>query len=369
MSITTILLFIAILLVLVTVHEFGHFIVAKLVGMRVDEFAFGFPPRIFAKKVGETVYAVNALPIGGYVSIWGENGSEDDKKADGAKHHPRAFGNRPWWAKLLVLVAGVAMNMVLALVIFIGISYGDVRISTDDDVYGSRVKNAEMVVVNASPESPAYKAGIVPGVVITKVVADGISAQLISTSSLINFIATHNNSTFAITFKKATGEVVTTSIAPVFGIVEGRKAIGVSVDTIGTVHMSLLEAFPLGVERTYQMTLMTIDGIAMVFTSVGKGENVLESLSGPIGIAKIVGETSEYGIASVLSLVAVLSINLAVFNMLPLPALDGGRFVIVVIETVVRRKIPFTYFSWMNVVGFGLLLLLLIVVSVNDVMR
>ena len=122
MSISAIVLFVVILLVLVVVHEFGHFIVAKLTGMRVDEFAFGFPPRIFAKKFGETTYAINAIPLGGYVSIFGENGSDDDKKEHGATTHPRAFGNRPWWAQLLVLIAGVTMNMALALFIFIIIS-------------------------------------------------------------------------------------------------------------------------------------------------------------------------------------------------------------------------------------------------------
>src|SRR3989344_3063366 len=117
MSTFAVILFLFIILVLVIVHEFGHFIVAKWTNMRVDEFAFGFPPRIFAKKIGETLYAVNALPLGGYVSIWGENGEPNDE----AKNHPRAFGNRPWWAQLLVLVAGVTMNMLLALIIFIGI--------------------------------------------------------------------------------------------------------------------------------------------------------------------------------------------------------------------------------------------------------
>jgi regulator of sigma E protease len=161
MSLSAILLFIIILLVLVIVHEFGHFIVAKLTNMRVDEFAFGFPPRVFAKKFGETTYAINALPLGGYVSIWGENGSEEDKEKGGAKHHPRAFGNRPWWAQLLVLVAGVTMNMLLALCIFIGISYGTVTVSANDEVYGSRIKESSLIVAEVSKESPAYKLSLI----------------------------------------------------------------------------------------------------------------------------------------------------------------------------------------------------------------
>ena len=189
MSISAILLFVLILLILVIVHEFGHFIVAKLTNMRVDEFAFGFPPRIFGKKIGETTYAINALPLGGYVSIWGENGSDEDKKAHGAATHPRAFGNRPWWAQLLVLIAGVTMNMALALVIFISISYGTISISADDDVFGSRIKNSTLIVTEVSKESPAFKAGIIPGSTILKVVSDRTDAPLTTATSLINFIA------------------------------------------------------------------------------------------------------------------------------------------------------------------------------------
>jgi regulator of sigma E protease len=366
MSLSAIVLFIGILLVLVIVHEFGHFIVAKLTGMRVDEFAFGFPPKIFWKKIGETTYAINAIPLGGYVSIFGENGSEEDKKAHGATHHPRAFGNRPWWAQLLVLVAGVTMNMLLALVIFIGISYGEVRISVDDEIYGSRVKNPSIVVIEVSKESPAFKAGIIPGSTILSMTSAGASAPLTTATSLIAFIGTHSNSPFTITYLAPDNQKKTTTIAAVYGIIPDKKALGIALDQIGTVTISAMEAIPLGYERTISMTTMTFDGLRNVFSSLFKGDSVLSSLSGPVGIAKIVGETSEYGYDAVLTLVAALSINLAIFNILPLPALDGGRMVVVLIEAITRKKVPFKYYSWVNGIGFGLLILLLIVVTVND---
>jgi regulator of sigma E protease len=365
MSLSAIFLFLIILLVLVIVHEFGHFIVAKWVGMRVDEFAFGFPPRLYAKKKGETVYAINALPLGGYVSIWGENGEPNDE----AKNHPRAFGNRPWWAQMLVLIAGVTMNMALALVIFMGVSYGKVQMSTDDPVYGKRVENAALVVVNASPNSPAYKAGIVPGVTLLKVTSNGMNADLSSATSLIAFIGAHNNDSFTISYRKSDGVVDSTTIVSVYGLVPDRKAIGVSVDRIGYVQTSVLEAIKLGADRTYDITLATVDGLTSLVTELGKGQNVLSSLSGPIGIARIVGQTSEYGIAAVLTLVAVLSINLAVFNSLPLPALDGGRIVVVAIEAITRRKIPHKYYSWVNVIGFLALMALLVIVTVHDIWK
>jgi len=367
MSISAILLFVLILLVLVVVHEFGHFIVAKLTKMRVDEFAFGFPPRIIAKKYGETTYAINALPLGGYVSIWGENGSEEDKKAHGASTHPRAFGNKPWWAQLLVLVAGVTMNMLLALVIFICISYGSVTVSADDEVYGSRIKNSTIMVTEVSKESPAFMAGIVPGSIILKVVGAGTLAPLTTATSLVSFIATHQNTPFTITYRSPDGQQKSTTIAAVYGIVPDKKALGVGLEQVGTVKTTALEAISLGYHKTVTITLMTVDGLFSIVASAFQGNSVLSSLSGPVGIAKIVGETSEYGITAILTLTAVLSINLAIFNILPLPALDGGRMVVVGIEAVLRRKVPMKYYSWVNVLGFMALILLLIIVTINDI--
>lgn len=361
MSVSAILLFFLILLALVIVHEFGHFIVAKWVNMRVDEFAFGFPPRLFSRKKGETVYAVNALPLGGYVSIWGENGEPDDI----AKTHPRAFGNRPKWAQLLVLVAGVTMNMLLALLLFIGVSYGKVQMSADDPLYGARVKDPHIMVVNTAPNSPG--ATIPLGSIITKVTSGGQQADIRNASSVIAFVEQHQNGAIAINYTTPDGEKADTAISPVYGIVPDKKALGVSLETIGYVRTSFIEAIKLGAERTYDTTITTFQGLGMLVSSIGGGENVLNSLSGPIGIAKIVGETSAYGFAAILTLVAILSINLAVFNILPLPALDGGRMVVVLIEAVIRKKVPHKYYSWVNVAGFMALMVLLVVVTVHDI--
>ena len=367
MSISAVLLFVLILLILVVVHEFGHFIVAKLTKMRVDEFAFGFPPRIFSKKIGETTYAVNALPLGGYVSIWGENGSDEDTKAHGAATHPRAFGNRPWWAQLLVLVAGVTMNMLLALFIFIYISYGSITIRADDPVFGSRIKNASILVTDVSKDSPARMAGIVPGSTILSVTNGNSTAKLTNATSLVSFIATHQNTPFTISYTSPDGIQKSTTIAAVYGIVPNKKALGLGLDDIGIVQTTVAEAVVLGYKKTVTITVLTVEGLVSVVTSAFAGDSVLESLSGPVGIAKIVGETSEYGLSAILTLVAVLSINLAIFNILPLPALDGGRIVVVTIESLLRKKVPMKYYSWVNVVGFLALMLLLVIVTINDI--
>lgn len=364
MSISAIFLFFVILLALVIVHEFGHFIAAKWVGMRVDEFAFGFPPRLFAKKKGETVYAVNALPLGGYVSIWGENGEPEDE----AKHHPRAFGNRPKWAQLLVLIAGVAMNMLLALVIFIGISYGKVQIGASDPEYGARIKDPVMMIVDAAPNSPAYMAGIVPGSIITKLSSGSRVADLSTATSVVAFIEKYQNEPFSIAYTKPDGESSTTTVAALYGIVPDKKALGISLESVGTVETTFAEAVKIGTMRTYDITMLTLDGLKSVVSSIGE-KGALESLSGPIGIARIVADTTTYGYSAILTLVAILSINLAIFNILPLPALDGGRMVVVAIEAIGRRKVPFKYYSWVNIVGFSALMLLLVVVTINDVLK
>ncbi len=331
--------------------------------MRVDEFAFGFPPRLYAKKKGETTYAINALPLGGYVSIWGENGEPDDV----AKNHPRAFGNRKWWAQLLVLIAGVVMNMLLAWFIFIGISYGNIKVSESDETYGSRIKNPVLTVMDASPNSPAFKAGLVPGTVLLSVATKNAKADLKNAESLINFVTTHNNDSFTINYQTETGIKESTTVVAVYGIVPDKKVIGISVDNVGDFNTTFVEAIKIGSNRTYEMTKMTFGGLTTLFSSFVQGKNVIKELSGPIGIAKIVGQTSEYGYRAILTLVAILSINLAIFNILPLPALDGGRIVVVVVEAVIRRKVPYKYYSWLNVIGFFALMLLLVLVTVHDV--
>jgi regulator of sigma E protease len=358
-----IVLFFVILLVLVVVHEFGHFIAAKLTGMRVDEFAVGFPPRIYGKKYGETTYAINALPLGGYVSIYGENSEHDEAKRD-----PRAFGNRPVWAQLVTLSAGVIMNMVLALAIFIGLSYGNVQVSVDDPIYGARATNTVLMVVDAHPESPAFKAGIVPGSVVTSLGNGQTQATLTTATSAIKFIADHQHDPLAIEYVTPDGTRHDTVIAAVYGLVPNKKAIGVTFDVRGIVTTTPLEAISLGTEKTVSFTTLTLAALGELVKSIFQGENVIESLSGPIGIARIVTNTSTYGVEALLTLVAILSINLAIFNALPIPALDGGRFVIVVGEALVRRKLPYKYLAGSNAVGIILLIILVIVVTIKDIM-
>lgn len=361
----SVILFIIILLALVVVHEFGHFIAAKWSNMRVDEFAFGFPPRIFSKKVGETTYAFNAIPLGGYVSILGENGEPDDK----AKGNPRAFSNRPWYAQLFVLSAGVIMNVLFAWVIFVFTSYGNVEVSVDGSSYTNRIKDKKVYVAYVGENSPSKMAGIEQGDIIIKVSSGGASISPEDSTSTINFIGSHINDSIKIVYKKPHGQIKDTTITGVYGIIPDKKALGIAFDTIGTVDAGVVDAFILGTYKLENIFVAMIDGFKQLFISAKNGDSVVDSLSGPIGIAKMVGDTSEFGYKALLTFTAILSINLALFNALPLPALDGGRFIIVILETISRRKFPVRAMTILNGVFFALLLLLLIIVSVKDVVR
>jgi regulator of sigma E protease len=224
------------------------------------------------------------------------------------------------------------------------------------------------MVVDAHPESPAFKAGIVPGSVVTSLGNGQTQATLTTATSAIKFIADHQHDPLAIEYVTPDGTRHDTVIAAVYGLVPNKKAIGVTFDVRGIVTTTPLEAISLGTEKTVSFTTLTLAALGELVKSIFQGENVIESLSGPIGIARIVTNTSTYGVEALLTLVAILSINLAIFNALPIPALDGGRFVIVVGEALVRRKLPYKYLAGSNAVGIILLIILVIVVTIKDIM-
>ena len=364
----SIIIFFIVLLVLVMVHEAGHFFAAKISKMRVEEFAFGFPPKLFGKKVGETLYAFNALPIGGYVKITGEGFEEEDRAR--LKNDKKAFQNRPRILQLFVLSAGVIMNLVLAVVIFSFVYTRPHYISTSDPDYGYRVNNPHIVVVGVSPNSPAQEAQINPGDVILKMYTAKASAKLDSATSVIDFVKTHNEESITVVYQKPdAGKISTTTLSAVYGLVDGRKSLGFAVDYAGEVSLPAHMAFVKAISDTGKFTWMTIAGLGDIIQKLWNGENVMNTLAGPVGIAKMVGGASEAGLVTLLTFVAVLSINLAVFNALPIPALDGGRILFVLIEAVIRRPLNYKFQYWANSISFLLLIGLILTTTFFDIFR
>jgi regulator of sigma E protease len=364
----SIIIFFLVLLVLVMIHESGHFFAAKISKMRVEEFAFGFPPKLFGKKVGETLYAFNLLPIGGYVKITGESFDEGERK--NIASDKKAFQNRPKYLQIFVLSAGVIMNLVLAVVLFSFIYTQPHLVSSSDTDYGSRVTDAHIVVVGVSPNSPVEAVGMIPGDKILNMFTGKSVAKLDSSDSVVNFVKDHNEEPITIVYERTnTGKVSTTTLQAVYGLVDGRKSLGFAVDHAGMVSLPVGEAIVKATTDTGKFTWLTMTGLVDIIKKVANGENVMNALAGPVGIAKMVGGASEAGAITLLTFVAILSINLAVFNALPIPALDGGRIVFVLIEMIIRRPLNYKFQYWANSISFLFLIGLILTTTFFDIFR
>lgn len=363
-----ILIFLAVLFVLVLVHEWGHYITAKLTGMRVDEFGIGFPPTFWSKKIGETKYALNALPIGGYVKILGEDG-EEGMPALSEADKSRTFGARPKWAQAIVLLAGVTMNMLLAWILLIVISIfmiGSERpIPEADYTSGARLFVAEVLV-----DSPAENT-IPAGSYIVSVTADDVaSPEALTPSSFSGVVEEADGTPLKVTYEHE-GEVQSVAITPRMQSIDGveRSLLGVSLALVAPVDYGFFGAVEEGTLATIDLTKRVAVGIFTFFGDIFTGQADLSSVAGPVGIVGHVGDAAEQGIVQLLFFTALISINLAVINLLPIPALDGGRLVLVMIEAITRRSLSPILAGRVNVIGFLFLIGVMVAVTISDVWK
>jgi len=360
----SVILFLVILLVLVLVHEFGHFIVAKKSGIRVDEFGFGFPPKLFGVKKGETIYSFNALPFGGFVKIFGENPDEENTKGADAN---RSLVNKPKRIQALVLVAGVVFNILLAWFLFSASFMFGMPVSADS-ILASKLKDANLVITSVLKDSPAQMAGIEIG---DKVIGLGDSAlQLedLSVSSVQNFISSHGDRNINMKIRR-NGDDKEINLIPKEGIVEGKFGIGVSLDIVGILKLPVHKALWEGAKTTGKTFVGTIAALAKLVKDSFVGQADLSSITGPVGIVGVVGDAYKFGIIYLLSFTALISINLAVINLVPFPALDGGRLLFLAIEKIKGSRIKPSIANAINAIGFILLIILMIVVTYNDIAR
>ncbi|MBI2025551.1 RIP metalloprotease [Candidatus Kaiserbacteria bacterium] len=362
-----ILIFILVIIALIVVHEFGHFLAAKWSGMRVDEFGLGYPPRaLVIGKVGETEYTLNWLPFGGFVKIFGEDASLDKLGM------PNSFSSKTRLAQALVLVAGVAMNMLFAYVLITGaLVAGTPRALSPEEAAFAR--DVQLAVANVLQASPAASAGLRPGDVILSAEDGHFAFSGADPASFTEFVANgKGNVTIALSVRHGSGEEETVFARPETGIIlsdPSRAALGIEVATIGIVPVSFGSAIVEGARLTLEATRLTAVGLWHFFFGVFTLSADLSQVAGPVGIAGIVGSASAQGIGNLLALMAIISINLALINLIPVPALDGGRLLFVIIESVIRRPIKPVVAQALNGIGFLLLILLMLVVTVNDISR
>jgi len=360
----SIILFLLVLFILVLVHEWGHFIVAKKTGMKVDEFGIGFPPKLFGIKRGETEYSFNALPIGGFVRIWGEN-YEDALVENETKDNGRGFSQKPKWAQALVLVAGVTMNVIFAWLLF-SITYmvGIPTQVADDSISPS----ARLVIVETMPDSPG---SVIPvGAEITKISHSDREVESPSATEFISEIQAVEGGEISVTYLQS-GEKNVVSLNPVQGLSsnEGDYLLGVFPVMVDSVSKPFFTAIADGFVATWEGLKAICNGLYGLIAGSFTGEADLSQIAGPVGIVGMVGDAASFGLVSLLTFTAIISLNLAVINLLPFPALDGGRLLFVAIEAVTKKTIPPGWAGRLNLLGFALLMIIMIAVTYNDILR
>lgn len=362
----SIFLFLLVLFVLVLVHEWGHYITAKKTGMRVDEFAIGFPPKMFGIKKGETEYNFNLLPIGGYVKIYGENAEEAEAAQADADAH-RAFGARPKWAQALVLVAGITMNILFAWLLFtITLAVGVPTAVSE----AQATPNAKLIVAGTLKNAPAD--GKLPvGSEIVQAMSGSDTLAKPTPASFSEFVTAHAPSPVTIEYKQkdALHSVVLT---PTTGLVAGNPSkyiVGTSLSLVDIQKESIPTAVVEGLKMTYHGTYSIAAGLLALIRDSFIGKADFSAVAGPVGIVGMVGDAASYGLTPLLTFTAMISLNLAVINLLPFPALDGGRLVFVAIEAITKRRVPPNWTGWTNLIGFVILMILMAAVTFNDISR
>lgn len=361
----SILIFFIVLFVLILVHEWGHFITAKWTGMRVDEFGIGFPPKLFGYRRGETEYTFNALPIGGFVKIWGENYGTDDESE--VVDRARAFGARPKWAQALVLIAGVTMNVILAWFLFTITFMIGVPTAVEESEASAA---AELVVQEVIPGGPA-EGLLLPGSSIVAVTANGQSLERLTPSQLSDFVATIGAAPITVTYETPAGteDIIVTPVSGLLQDEPDRHLIGVRPVLVENRSYGLVDSIVNASHQTWNGLVLITVGLFSLIADTIVGTADYSQIAGPVGIVGMVGDAAAFGIVALLSFTAFISLNLAIINLLPFPALDGGRLVFVAIETITGRPIPPEWAGRLNLVGFALLMLLMIAVTYNDIAR
>lgn len=356
---TTIILFVFILGLLVLVHELGHFLIARRSGVGVEEFGFGFPPRLFGIKKGETLYSINLIPLGGFVRLKGVPG--DTKNPDDVKAKD-SYARRPYWVKSLILSGGVLMNLALAWVLLtVGFTMG--LPTSVDETNIDRAENVSVQVGQVLPESPAEHGGLRVGDVIVAI--DGMAIE--EADDVRTYNQNQAAESVSVTVKRGEEEF-TQSIS--LETIEGEeKILGVVLVKTGIVKYPWYQSIWLGLKQTFTLLVVIILAFGGLLRELLFNGTVSAEVAGPVGIAVLTGHVAELGFIYLLQFTAILSINLAIINFFPFPALDGGRFLFATIEKIRGKAVSPRVETIIHNMGFTLLILLVLLITIRDITK
>jgi len=370
---TTIIIFIIVLSVLVFAHELGHFWVAKRFGLKPKEFGFGMPPRIFGfyknvegkwQKVrgnkmpddaADTIYSINWLPLGGFVAL----GEDEGPSAD-----PNHFQNKAAWKRFLILSAGVTMNIILAaFLLSAGYMIGLPQAIDADDSRAS-VSERKIQISQVLPDSPAAQAGLAAGDVILSI----DEQEFIASEELQKYVDGHTGQKIAYRIRRGQDDMQF-ELVPELRADTARGGIGIAITETGIVKYSFFYAIWNGLKLTFFMTWFIIVAFFDLIKGLVMGHGISVELGGPVRIAQITGDAARMGFAYLINFSAILSINLAIINALPFPALDGGRIMFIALEKIMRRPLKRELEGTIHYIGFVLLMIMVALVTYKDIAR
>lgn len=370
---TTAIIFIIILGILIFVHELGHFVTARRNGIKADEFGFGFPPRLFGfyrneqsgktefvwgnKEIStrNTVYSFNWIPLGGFVRIKGENGNE--------KNEADSFASKSAWVRIKVLAAGVIMNFVLAWALFsFGFMIGTPE-AIDPNIAGGQSSKIQISQVIA--DSPASVMGLQVGDEILKK-QNGI--QFESVKNVQEHISVRKGQALELKIKRG-DQVLNLQGVPREDAATGRGLLGVSLVQTEIMKYSWYESLWKGMEAVFNLIILMLTALFEIIKNLIVGNGVAADVAGPVGIAMLTKQAATLGLIYVLNFIAILSVNLGIVNALPIPALDGGRILFILIEKIKGSPVTQKTEQLFHTVGFVLLILLMIAITFRDVAK
>lgn len=327
---------------LILIHEFGHFVAAKFFGLLVEEFGFGFPPRLFSKKIGETVYSINLLPFGGFVKIYGESSEKLNATSDMEK---RAFYAQKAWKKSVIILAGVVMNFLIGWLIV-------------SAVFAVGVPKT-IIVTGVMSGTPAETAGLEVGDAIT---GFGVAEEFTS------FVQENRGREITLNFLRQGGER-SVKITPRLNIPEGQGALGIGFTEAGVDRQPISQSLISGLQTSFQIVAAIFTSLFSIILTLFTQGQLAGEFVGPIGIFGVASQAGALGLVYLLQLIGLISLNLFALNVFPFPALDGGRLLFIIIEKIKGSPLSAKAEQTANAAGFIFLLFLMIAITVRDVTR